>query len=144
VIVNKYDLFLSDDDSNLSLAAFEASWILLLISGIFSTLASCAFVRAFHNDPPMKPIFSGTKHFGSDELLASWLFFGATFPFIPYCLIYVFASNFEDLIYLIAFAFAIVITIATLLFVRACYPSDKVIQCNAIAVLWLVYAIHGI
>jgi hypothetical protein len=54
---------LDNDDSQLPRPTFAASWILLTISGIFSTLGSLAFVRAFHEDPPMKPIFHGYYHF---------------------------------------------------------------------------------
>ena len=54
---------LDNDDSQLARPTFAASWVLLTISGIFSTLGSLAFVRAFHEDPPMKPIFHGYYHF---------------------------------------------------------------------------------
>lgn len=128
VVINKYDIFLSDDDSNLTKNNFVASWILMIISGVFSTLGSLAFVRAFHMDPPMRAVFSGFYHLQSDELLASWLFVGATFPFIPYCLIFVAQTHYHSLIYLVALAFAIIATLGSLIFVRACYPSDKV--CN--------------
>lgn len=76
VIYNKYRGILDDDDSSMPQRDFVASWALMAISGLFSLLASLAFARAFHNDPPMKAIFSGFYHFQSDELLGSWLFVG--------------------------------------------------------------------
>lgn len=100
----------------------------MLISGVFSTLGSLAFVRAFHSDPPMRPVFANYYHLQSDELLASWLFVGATFPFIPYSLIFVAQTHYHSLIYLVALGFAIVATLGSLVFVRACYPSDRVSQ----------------
>jgi hypothetical protein len=154
-VINKYDRFLSDDDSTLSETEFVASWILMLISGVFSTLGSLAFVRAFHSDPPMRPVFANYYHLQSDELLASWLFVGATFPFIPYSLIFVAQTHYHSLIYLVALGFAIVATLGSLVFVRACYPSDRVRQSverfelcsvlfcvtNVLAMWWLVAAI---
>jgi hypothetical protein len=62
VVYNASYILFDSDDSQLSPVAFAASWILLLISGIFSTLGSLAFVRAFHEDPPMKPLFFGYYH----------------------------------------------------------------------------------
>lgn len=126
VIVNKYYEFLSDDDSTLNKISFVTNWILLAISGFFSTLGSLAFVRAFHEDPPMTPLFPKWYHFQSDELLASWLFFLMTVPFVPYCLIYLSDSAYGSLLYLIALALAVVACLGTLLFVRSCYPSDRV------------------
>lgn len=126
VIWNKLSIIFGDDDSVLSDEAFLASWILMLLSGIFSTLGSLAFVRAFHEDPPMAPLFS-SYHLQSDELLASWLFFLATIPFIPYSLLFLATDHYQSLLFLFAFAFALVASAGALLFVRACYPSDKVI-----------------
>lgn len=88
-------------------------------------LGSIAFVRAFHEDPPMAPLLSKYYHFQSDELLGSWLFFLATAPSIPYCLIYLSESSYRSLIYLIGLGFSIAITLGCLLFVKACYPSEN-------------------
>lgn len=130
VVINSLELHtdqvLDNDDSQLSRATFAASWILLTISGVFSTLGSLAFVRAFHEDPPMKPLFYGYYHLQSDELLASWLFFGACVPFVPYCLCFLSSSAYSrNLMYLLGLAVAILTCLGSLLFVRACYPSDK-------------------
>jgi hypothetical protein len=125
MVINRYYTILSDDDSTLSKQQFIATWILMAISGFFSTLGSLAFVRAFHEDPPMTPLFT-YYHLQSDELLASWLFVAATFPFVPYCIIYLQSAGYNSLLFLVALGFAIIATIGTLLFVRACYPSDRV------------------
>lgn len=92
-------------------------------AGIFCTLGSLAFVRAFHEDPPMTPLFTA-YHLQSDELVASWLFFLSTVPFAPYVLLYLSSEGFGSLLYLAALAFACIASIGALLFVRACYPSD--------------------
>jgi uncharacterized membrane protein len=96
----------------------------MIISGAFFTLGSLAFVRATHENPPMKPLFTW-YHLQSDELLGSWLWLLGALPVIPYCLIYIAASN-ENMIYLGAMGVAILLVIGCYLFVRACYPSDKV------------------
>lgn len=115
--------FLGNDDSILETTAYEASWVLMAISGFFFTIGSIAFMRAVHEDPPMKPLFTW-YHFQSDELLGSWLFLLGTLPFIPYCLIYLSASHGES-IYLGALVCTAMGTVGTGLFVRGCYPTDK-------------------
>lgn len=61
----------------------------------------------------------------SDELLASWLFFGACVPFVPYCLCYLSNAAYQrNLTYLAALAMSVLACLGSLLFVRACYPSD--------------------
>jgi predicted Kef-type K+ transport protein len=126
VLANKYQSIMNDDDSSLTFDQFVISWILMLVSGIFSTLGSLAFVRAFHEDPPMAPLFPTYYHLQSDELLASWLFFFATVPFVPYILIFLASSGYRSLLFLVGLGFAIVAAMGALLFVRACYPSDRV------------------
>ena len=82
VLFNKEYLFLGDDDSELSPAKYEDSWMLLIASGVFFTIGSMAFVRAM-SEPPMKPLFNW-YHFGTDELFGSWMFTVATLPAIPW------------------------------------------------------------
>ena len=82
VLVNKFHIFIGEDDSILSVSAYDASWILMIISGFFFTIGSLAFVRAM-SDPPMKPIFSW-YHLSTDELFGSWMFTLATAPAVPY------------------------------------------------------------
>jgi len=141
ILANSFTHDIGDDDSILSRFQYRSSWVLMLISGIFCTLGnspsfiilkkiyiffvsgSIAFMRAVHEDPPMKPLFSW-YHVQSDELLGSWLFFLAAVPIIPYSLIYIAASH-EDLVYLGAFAVSLLLVVGTFLFVRACYPTEK-------------------
>jgi hypothetical protein len=87
VVVNKQQgyQFLGVDDSDLSPAKYEDSWILLSVSGFFFTVGSFAFVRAM-SDPPMKPMFKW-YHFQTDELFGSWMFALGTFPGIPWRLV---------------------------------------------------------
>lgn len=124
VLQNKTHLIWNDDDSTLTTVDYEATWILMCISGIFSTLGSLFFVRAFHENPPMSPMFPQYYHIQSDELLASWLFFLATLPFVPYCFIYLMEANFQGLSYIVALILSIVATAGTILFARACYPTE--------------------
>ena len=125
---NSFSKDLGDDDSILSDYQYRASWVLMTISGIFCTLGSIAFMRAVHEDPPMKPLFSW-YHVQSDELLGSWLFLFATLPIIPYSLIYTSASG-DSLVYLGALAVSIILVIGTYLFVRACYPNEAGVSCS--------------
>ncbi len=126
VIANKYHNFLTDDDSTLTKVEFVANWILLLISGFFSMLGSLMFVRAFHEDPPMNAMFPNWYHLQNDELVGSWLFFLMTVPFVPYCLIYLSEESYNSLMFLVALVLAVIACLSTLLFVRSCYPSDRV------------------
>eukprot|EP01031_Cornospumella_fuschlensis_P025364 gene25364-30626_t len=118
---HNHDL-LGEDDSLLSPQSYRASWLLMVISAVFCTLGSLAFVRAVHDEPPMPPLFSW-YHIHSDELLGSWLFLLAAVPIIPYTLIYL-AQSHGQVIYYVALAVAALIVLGCLLFVRACYPSE--------------------
>ena len=84
-----------------------------------------AFVRAVHEEPPMKPLFADWYHIQSDELLGSWLFLLATLPIIPYSLIYIAASGGSDPLYWGALAVSVLLVMGTYLFVRACYPTEN-------------------
>lgn len=110
---------LGNDDSALNDMQYRASWGLLVASGFFYTIGSLAFVRAM-SDPPMKPMFSN-YHFQTDELFGSWMFAFATFPAVPYSLI--FLSVFKETIFLAMLAVSIAGVLGTLLFVYACYPK---------------------
>lgn len=128
-LINSFSKDLGDDDSILTDYQYRATWLLMTISGVFCTLGSLAFMRAVHEDPPMKPLFAGWYHLQSDELLGSWLFLCATLPIIPYSLIYISASG-EQLVYLGALAVSILLVIGTYLFVRACYPNPSQVTPN--------------
>eukprot|EP01033_Poteriospumella_lacustris_P003249 gene3249-2395_t len=124
VLDNSYkNYYLGEDDSFLDTFRYRASWVLMTISGAFFVLGSFAFVRATHEDPPMKPMFTW-YHVQSDELLGSWLFFWGTVPIIPYILLYL-AQSHGRFMYWIALLIACVFVFATLLFVRACYPNES-------------------
>jgi hypothetical protein len=84
---------------------------------------SLAFVRALHEDPPMKPLFTN-YHVQNDELLGSWLFFFASIPFIPYAGIFLANAGYHGLIFIGMLALTIFVAFACFLFVLACYPSS--------------------
>jgi hypothetical protein len=116
------NIFQATDDT-LPVMDFYSTWALLIVSGFFFTVGSYAFVRAFE-EPPKPPLFTW-KHFETDELLGAWLFFLGATPAVPYTAIY-FILDPSELLYLGALAAAVVFVLASLLFVFACYPSDKV------------------
>ena len=87
ILYNDFDVVLGEDDSTLTRFHYRGTWFLMIVSGVFFTLGSLAFVRAVHESPPMRPLFTW-YHLSSDELLGSWLFLVACIPFIPYTLIY--------------------------------------------------------
>ncbi len=113
---------LDQDNSGLDVFSYRATWALMVISSIFFTLGSLAFVRALHDDPPIKPLFTW-YHLQSDELLASWLFLFATIPFVPYCMIYL-GQQENKTLYLLSVAVSVLMVLGTYLFVLASYPSS--------------------
>jgi hypothetical protein len=116
------NIFQANDDT-LPVLDFYSTWALLIVSGFFFTVGSYAFVRAFE-EPPKPPLFTW-KHFETDELLGAWLFFFGAAPAVPYVAIYFILSP-SELLYLGALVAAVIFVMASLLFVFACYPSDKV------------------
>jgi hypothetical protein len=64
---------------------------LMVISGLFFTLGSLAFVRALE-EPPLKPMFTN-YHLCTDELVAAWLFLLATLPYVPFIAVYLYYKN---------------------------------------------------
>jgi hypothetical protein len=74
------------EDTELPVFNDSATWVLLILSGLFYTVGSFAFVRAFRNPPP-RPIFKW-HHLSTDELLGAWLYFLAAVPAIPYSLVF--------------------------------------------------------
>eukprot|EP01036_Dinobryon_divergens_P032404 gene32404-41983_t len=115
---------LGDDDSTLSAFRFRASWLLMILGGVSFTLGSLAFIRAMHDDPPMRALFPNVYHIQSDELLGSWLFLFGTVIFIPYCMIFVVSTS-SKLLYLGLLAVSIIVSVGSYLFVRACYPTEE-------------------
>lgn len=131
---------LEDDDSVLPKPTFRATWLLVGISGLFYALGSLAFVRAVHDEPPMKPLFS-YYHVQSDELLGSWFFFLGTLPYVPYVLLYMGQSHNKSL-YLVGLAIVFALLLGTLLFVYASYPSDNVggVLLSSLAFGYMIYS----
>ena len=118
------DKFLGDDSSEMSDYHYRATWVLVLLSGVFFTLGSLLFVRAVH-EPSLAPCFPNWYHLQSDELLGSWMFCLGVVPLLPYCFIFlVEASSFNSkVLYLGCLIMAGLLLIASFLFARACYPS---------------------
>jgi hypothetical protein len=139
ILQNKTHPIWNEDDSTLSTEAFIATWVLICMSGIFSTVGSLFFVRAFHENPPMSPMFPNIYHLQCDELVASWLFFLATLPSIPYCFIYLASAGFRNLSYLVALILSIIAVLGTLLFARACYPTDEEKVTNRFILFFLLF-----
>ena len=84
-----------------------------------------AFMRAVHEDPPMKPLFPSWHHLQNDELLGSWLLLLSVVPVVPYALLYLSTSqsNYE---YIGALVISLLLVAGCGLFVYCCYPSDQV------------------
>jgi hypothetical protein len=81
LIARERPTLLGVDDSNLPALDFEVAWGLILLSGLFFTIGSLAFVRAM-NEPAMKSLFTW-YHISTDELLGSWLFLLGVAPLVP-------------------------------------------------------------
>jgi hypothetical protein len=113
--------FWPQKDSTLPILQDAATFGLLIFSGIFFTLGSLVFVRAFE-EPPLKPLFS-SEHFATDELLAAWLFLVATIPFVPFMGVYVY-YNVHVMVYWGCLIASIVFVVATYFFVLSCYPME--------------------
>lgn len=125
VLANGFnDKFLGDDNSNLSDFHYRATWFLILISGLFFTAGSLAFVRAVH-EPPLQPAFPRCYHLQNDELIGSWFFLLGVVPLLPYCFIFLIEaeSQSQKAIFTGGLFFSVLLFIGACLFVRACYPS---------------------
>lgn len=134
-IVPLLDLFYpfwSTEHGTLPLLEDAATFGLLIISGLFFTLGSLAFVRATE-EPPLKPLFNHySMHLATDELLAAWLFLFGTIPFVPFIAVYVY-YNPTVLVYWGSLVASIFFNIATYLFVLSCYPSEEKKQSEIIS-----------
>lgn len=97
---------------------------LLVVSGIFFTLGSGAFVRALREEDKLKPPVFNCFHCSTDELLAAWLYFFAMVPYPLSAAVYIYnePSSGE---YWIAFIATSLAALAFYLFVLACYPRDS-------------------
>lgn len=115
---------LGNDDSILSAYWFDVAWSLLLLAGVLFTVGSLVFVRAVHQDPPMKPLLPGYYHVHSDELLGSWLFLLATLPLLPYVVIYLVESH-GAYVYILELFGVLGVIYVTYLLLRASYPMEN-------------------
>ncbi len=111
------------NDDFLPVTDFDLTWAMVICSGVFFTLGSLAFVRAF-SEPPQQPLLHNYKHFQTDELLGAWLFLIGTVPGVPYMLIFFLIQ--PTAFYFFGMIAAVVFVLASYLFVASCYPSDKV------------------
>ena len=93
ILLDNWIDFFSDEEKEEEIveAAGEVlTWWLLLISGIFVTVGSWCFVRAFSEPAPpaLGDHCSHSSLFGiclsTDEVLASWLFLAGSLPSLPY------------------------------------------------------------
>lgn len=94
----------------------------MFLSGLFSTLGSYAFVRAFE-DPHVQSLFTW-YHVSSDELLGAWLFLASTLPMVPYACLYIWDEP-NHLIYWVTLLLAIAMVAASGFFVKLSYPVDE-------------------
>lgn len=122
-LIDLFHPFWPTPESSLPLFQDAGTFILLIISGLFYTLGSWAFVRATE-EPALRPLFENWDHFCTDELLAAWLFLFGTLPFPAFIGIYVY-YNADMLVYWGCFLGSLLFVIATYFFVLACYPSDE-------------------
>jgi len=126
-LLDDYIVVMPDHDDTLHAFNYDITWYFMLVSGIFFTLGSLAFVRAFE-EPPLFPVFRWV-HVGTDELLGAWLFFFGTLPSVPLCGVFVWWYPFQ-LSYCGALVASVIFVIGAFLFVLACYPSNKTNACN--------------
>ncbi len=98
----------------------------LFCLGVFFTLGSYVYIRAFE-DPPRKPLFPKYYHICTDELLGSWLYTLAVLPSIPLSLLFIYYRPYRFAYW--GYLITSLITVgSTLGFVRNCYPQDISVQ----------------
>jgi hypothetical protein len=123
-LVQEHMWHLSKEDDVLPSTDYDITWAMIIVSGVFFTCGSLAFVRAFE-EPPQQALFYWNRHFQTDELLGAWLFLFGTIPGVPYILVFFLIE--PSAFYFFALIAVVVFTLASGLFVVACYPSDKVL-----------------
>lgn len=119
-LIQGYLTFYSQHDDLLPTTDFDVIWTLLIVSGIFFTLGSLAFVRAFE-EPPKRALLYFYYHAQSDELLGAWLFLFGTLPSVPYALVFI--SQHPTFPFFGTLFGALLCVFGTVLFVLACYPK---------------------
>ena len=83
-----HPFFLVPPETTLESFGQSVTWILLIIVGIFSTIASFVMVRAFE-EPIPEPLLKDWKHFCTDELLAAWCFLFSVIPAFPFSFVFI-------------------------------------------------------
>jgi hypothetical protein len=73
-------------DDTLPALSFYGTWVMLAVSGVFFSVGSYAFTRAFQE--PANAPFCSCRHFATDELVGAWLFLLGSLPYIPFSLLY--------------------------------------------------------
>jgi hypothetical protein len=109
-----------ETDDFMPASDFAITWIMLLVSGMFFTFGSAAFVHGFE-EPHKRALFYNYKHFQTDELLASWMFLWGVVPFVPYML--VFFTIEPSAMYFMGLLGTILFVIVSAISVASCYPS---------------------
>lgn len=109
------------ESTSLPVFGQSATWILLILSSFFYTVGTYIMLRAFE-DPPKPPLLPNWRHFGSDELLSSWIFLVAALPALPYALFYLQDPNLATN-WALVFGAIFLITVSVY-FVYCCYPSQ--------------------
>lgn len=117
-----HDSIMAHDDLIFNENEYITQWVLIVVSGVFFTIGSMAFLRAV-NDPPMSPMFPSYYHVCTDELVGAWCFVGATLPFLPYAFLYLNANSYSTF-YFLMMAMSIMAVLASFIFLYTCYPSD--------------------
>ena len=73
-LLSDYIPFFRASTRTLPMLQDPSTWGLLISSGVFFTLGSLAFVRAFE-DPPLQPLFKSFRHCATDELLGIYIIY---------------------------------------------------------------------
>jgi hypothetical protein len=121
-LIQQWESFYHQHDDLLPRADFQATWALLVVSGMLFAFGSIAFVRAFE-EPPKKPLFENIYHLQTDELLGAWLFLLGTAPALPYsCVFFSVQPSFS---YMFMIFMSLFFLLGCVLFVKACYPTEN-------------------
>ena len=116
-------IFVEPEGTVLNAFANSSTWVFLIISGLFFTIGSWVFIRAFEQPPP-EPLFPDIHHLCTDELVGAWLFLLAVIPCAPYCIVFL-AYSPRELTYLAALVASLFFIAGSAFFVYTCYPNNK-------------------
>jgi hypothetical protein len=111
-------------DQIVPLTEEHVTYALLMFMGFTYFAASAVTYRASSEQLP-RPLLGSIEHFETDELLATWLYFTATFTTVPIAAIYTW--YYDGGAYGFALAVSICINIFFLLCVWGYYPDEKTV-----------------